>query len=190
MGKKVRCIDNSNVEQTLQVGKVYEVEREYKLNTHDFYDLKECKSNGCWKSRFEDVIEPEPKKEETIIKKVRCIDSEYSPFNFGEIYEVERELEDFYYFKEIDTGLGGWWKTRFVDAVEEPKPEIKYPIIEEFEGYTVVFNPPYTIVKRRDICFRKNYEGKAKCCELDTYDKWEGFKVAFGKMKEVKGLKK
>ena len=182
-------------------------------------------------------------------KRVKCIDSEYSPFNFGEIYEVEREREDFYYFKEISNGIGGWWKTRFEDVVEckfkigdiikpieeyggvlrasvtrfvdfddwdieihvteddaektcdyrlyvdskyfelaeEPKPEPQYPIIENIAGLKVVFNPPYTIVSEYNACFRAKFEGKAKCYELDTYDKWEGFKVAFDKMKEVKG---
>ena len=120
-------------------------------------------------------------------KKVRCIDSEYSPFNFGEIYEVESEQGGFYYLKEIPNGTGGWWKTRFVDVAEEPKPETKYPIIENIAGLKVVFNPPYTIVSEYNACFRAEFEGKAKCYHLDTYDKWEGFKVAFNKMKEVKG---
>lgn len=71
-----------------------------------------------------------------------------------------------------------------LESIEEPKPEPKYPIITTHMGEKVVFNPPYTIV----ICELK-YQGKnqrligkAKCHPTDTYDKWEGYKIAHERM--------
>lgn len=71
-------------------------------------------------------------------------------------------------------------KTCFRTKVEvEKRSTVKASAVEIFtpiKGLTIVFNPPYTIVK-----FNAGFvtvEGKAKCHPLDEFDKFTGFITA------------
>lgn len=139
-------------------------------------------------------LAPEPKpiaKEQTTVKKVRCIDALFSQgrLKSSQIYEVTESVTSlgtkYYAVKGVE---GTFFQNRFEDVVEE-----KYPQIEEIFGDTIVFNPPYTIAKlqvKYGLEKGKWFIGKAKCNPNDTYDKWTGFKIAHQRMRESKPCSK
>jgi hypothetical protein len=185
MNKKVRCINSKDSNGKLVEGEIYKVIDEYGR----FYDLEGVDMSDWYISRFEDVVEDEEieridvemkyKVGDTVrIAKVNiCFDEEF----VGRIAKIAEIDEDGDYFLE---GIDIVMFEEQLELAEEPKPEEKYPVIEKFKGFKVVFNPPYTIVQYEyrsgDIC-----EGKAKCSPSDVYDKWTGFKIAKDRMRNV-----
>lgn len=52
---RVKCIDNVLMEHFLELGKEYEVEKEYAISAGPCYDLVGVKTRGFLSNRFEQI---------------------------------------------------------------------------------------------------------------------------------------
>ena len=176
VGDKVKVIKAIIDTDKPLVGKVFTVVSTMKVtDTMTTYNIDCDDVIGLIESQLELV---EPKEEKKVAKHVRCINDKYTNgiLENGKVYKVIDCSNDLIKLANVPLA---WAVERFVDY--QPKPA--YPIIEHIHGTKVVFNPPYTIVEFTS-CGGK-LTGKAKCNPSDTYDKWEGYKLAYQRMLEA-----
>ena len=175
VGDKVKVIKAIIDTDKPLVGKVFAVVSAMKVtDTMTTYNIDCDDGIGLIESQLELA---EPKEEKKVAKYVRCINDKYTNgiLENGKVYEVIDGGNDLIRLAGIPFA---WAVERFVDCQTKPT----YPIIEHIHGTKVVFNPPYTIVEFTS--FGSKLTGKAKCNPSDTYDKWEGYKLAYKRMLE------
>lgn len=117
--KKVKCIDDYNADDDLEVGKVYEVVELTENYGSPAYKIKGL--HGKWlQSRFEDVGAEESASSKKVIKKVKCIDGTNTAdlLETGKVYEVIVANQSSYKLKGVD---GAWPISRFEDVAIEPQ---------------------------------------------------------------------
>lgn len=127
--KKVKCTNGCST--ILTTGSVYEV-----LSEDEIYYYIGHKSNGWFKTRFEEVIEANLSK----IKKIKCVingdtDAARTRLVLGKIYDVVSETKQGYCIDDGVSDHAEWYRYRFEVVSDD---DVEKPTLHEIQGEELV----------------------------------------------------